>query len=98
LTPGGDVERPMHRTGRFVPSAAIIALMASALGACSVLPSLLGTGAASGSGGGHSGDASEPITTDWNVRGETMVGTSRVLGVNGPGTLTIYVSVDLVTP
>ncbi len=59
---------------------------------------LLGTGATSSGGGGQSGDASEPITTDWNVAGETMVGTSRVLGVNGPGTLTLFVSLDLVTP
>ena len=61
-------------------------------------PALTGTGATSSGGGGMSGDASQPITTDWNLRGETMTGLSRVLGVNGPGTLTLYVSIDLATP
>jgi hypothetical protein len=59
---------------------------------------LLGTGATSSSGGSSSSDASEPIATDWALAGETMVGTSRVLGVNGPGTLTLFVSLDLVVP
>ncbi len=59
---------------------------------------LLGTGATSSSGGSAMGEASEPIAADWSLRGETMTGTSRVLGVNGPGTLTLYVSLDLVTP
>ena len=59
---------------------------------------LLATGATIRGGGGQSGDAGDPITTDWDLAGETLVGTSRVLAVNGPGTLTIYTSVDLVTP
>ena len=59
---------------------------------------LLGTGATSIGGGGGLSDASEPIVHDWALAGETMVGTSRVLGVNGPGTLTLFVSLDLVVP
>jgi hypothetical protein len=54
-------------------------------------------GSAGGSGGG-SGDPEDPLVADWDIRGETRVGTSRLIGVNGPGTLQILVSMDLVAP
>jgi hypothetical protein len=60
--------------------------------------SLKETGARMGGGGGAMGALDDPVTQDWTLAGETMAGTSRVLGVNGPGKLTLYVSLDLVTP
>ena len=55
-------------------------------------------GATVGGSGGESGDASQPIATDWSVRGDTMAGTARVIGDNGPGTLRLFVSLDLLAP
>lgn len=51
-----------------------------------------------GSSGGDMGGPEDPLVEDWSVRGETSVGTSRLIGVNGPGTLQIFVSLDLVAP
>lgn len=48
--------------------------------------------------GSESGDANQPIATDWDVRGNARVGTARVIGENGPGTLRLYVSLDLLAP
>ena len=59
---------------------------------------VLATGATSDGEGAESGAASQPIVTDWALRGDRSVGTARLLGVNGPGTLTLYLSVDLVVP
>jgi hypothetical protein len=56
---------------------------------------LVGTGGAAGSGGGEWGGPTDPLANDWVLDGETRTGTSRVLGVNGPGTLTLFVSLDL---
>jgi hypothetical protein len=51
-----------------------------------------------GSSGGDTGGPDDPLVEDWDIRGETRVGTSRLIGVNGPGTLQIFVSLDLVFP
>lgn len=48
--------------------------------------------------GSESGDASQPIATDWTVRGDARIGTARVIGENGPGTLRLFVSLDLLAP
>ena len=45
-----------------------------------------------------SGDASQPMSTDWDVRGNARFGTARVIGENGPGTLRLFVSLDLLAP
>ena len=55
-------------------------------------------GATVGGRGGESGDANQPIATDWNVRGNASLGTARVIGENGPGTLRLFVSLDLLAP
>lgn len=58
---------------------------------------LRATGAGMDASGATLNDSGDPLAMEWDVRGETMVGTVRVLGVNGPSTLVLYVSLDLVT-
>lgn len=55
-------------------------------------------GATLGGSGGVTGDAGQPIAKDWTVRGDAWVGTARVIGENGPGTLRLLVSLDLLAP
>ena len=43
---------------------------------------------------GESSDASEPISTVYAFRGNAYIGTVRILGVNGPADLTIFVDLD----
>lgn len=57
-----------------------------------------GTGASISESGSASGGATEPAFTDWVVRGNGLDGTGRVLMVDGPGTVTMYASLDLTGP
>lgn len=56
------------------------------------------TGATLPGSGGTWNDTRNPLTMDWDVRGDAYVGTARVLAVNGPGTLMLFVSLDLSVP
>ena len=47
---------------------------------------------------GESGDASQPITTTWAIRGNAYIGSVRVLGVNGPADITTFIDLDLAIP
>jgi hypothetical protein len=44
------------------------------------------------------GDAQDPLSTLWDVRGNAYVGSMRALGVNGNGNLSVFVSLDLAVP
>lgn len=48
--------------------------------------------------GGELGNAQEPASTIWDVRGNAYVGFVHALLVNGNGNLSIFVNVDLVAP
>jgi hypothetical protein len=56
------------------------------------------TGAEIPSAGSEVGDGSSPLVTDWLLRGQTRVGVARVLGENEPGTLRLFVSIDIFAP
>jgi hypothetical protein len=47
---------------------------------------------------GDSGDATQPISTVWAIRGNAYIGTVRVLGVNGPADITTFVDLDAAIP
>ena len=59
---------------------------------------LQGAGVTTGTGGGETGGQADPLVVAWVLRGDNAVGSSRVTGVNTPGGLTIFVSLDLVIP
>ena len=43
-------------------------------------------------------DVPDPLSSVWQIRGEAYRGTVRALGVNGNGTLLIFVDLDLAAP
>ncbi len=44
------------------------------------------------------GEAQDPLSSLWDVRGNAYVGSIRALGVNGNGNLSVFVSLDLAVP
>ena len=44
------------------------------------------------------GEAQDPLSSVWDVRGNAYVGSMRALGVNGNGNLSVFVSLDLAVP
>lgn len=44
------------------------------------------------------GNVPDPLSTVWDIQGNAYLGSMRSLGVNGNGTLSIFLSLDLVAP
>ena len=45
--------------------------------------------------GREAAGAEDPISTDWSLRGEFVTGTARLIGVNEPGLLHLFVTLDI---
>lgn len=48
--------------------------------------------------GAKLGDVPNPLSNVWDIRGNAYLGSMRALGVNGNGSISIFVSLDLIVP